>query len=211
MINKQKLFSFFEKINYNFEDKVDGKNYRYFHAMRVLTLAQKIAKEEQLSAKIDVDLLWVLALFHDIGHNVKLMSQEQSDSNDKTSDVHNADLFEKYIYPLINNDDLKTQLTKVIADFSQKEYKYLESRIVKDADDLDEIGILNVWRLGVYAGKHHLDPQESIDYFYQHDLANKQTKVDKLFFQASQQIAEKRMSEMEGILADFRELNEKII
>jgi|GEM_PF-4212948 len=208
MINKKNIFLFFKKINYNCEDENDGKNYRYFHALRVLTLAQKIMQEKKIMPRVNPDLLWVLALFHDIGHNTKLLNEEQTNSNDKTKDIHNSQLFEKYIYPLIDNKDLVRQLIVAVRDFSEKEYKNIESRIVKDADDLDEIGILNFWRMGVFAGKHNQDPQEVIDFFYQHDLLNKQQKIDKLFFDFSKKTAEKRILEMNKIMDDFRDLNQ---
>lgn len=208
MIDKKNLFLFFQKINYNCEDENDGKNYRYFHALRVLTLAQKVMQEENLSSEVNSDSLWVLALFHDIGHNTKLLNEEQVNSNDKTKDIHNSQLFEKYIYPLIDNKKLVQQLSTVIDDFSRKEYKNIESRIVKDADDLDEIGILNFWRMGIFAGKHNQDPQEVINFFYQHDLFDKRQKVDKLFFNFSKKIAEKRILEMNKIMDDFRDLNQ---
>lgn len=210
-MDKKNIFLFFEKINYNCEDENDGKNYRYFHALRVLTLAQKIAQEENLSDEVNSDLLWVLALFHDIGRNKKLLEEEQIHSDDKTNDIYNSQLFEKYIYPLIDNKNLVQQLSILVDDFSQKKYENFESRIVKDADDLDEIGILNFWRMGVFAGKHNQDPQEVVNFFYQHDVFDKQKKVDKLFFNFSKKIAKKRILEMSQIMNDFRDLNQNNI
>ncbi len=207
MINKEKLFQFFKKINYGFEYEGDGKNYRYLHALRVLALSREIVEKEELLNKVNQDLLWVLALFHDIGHNDELLSQEQIKTNDKTKDLYDSQLFEQYLFPLIDDEELVKELKVVVADFSQGLFEKLESKVVKDADDLDEIGLLNFWRLGVYSGKYHLDPQDSIDYFYQHDLANKQQKLDKLFFKHSKKIAQQRMLEMRSLVDNFRDLN----
>lgn len=207
MINKEKLFQLFKKINYGFEYEGDGQSYRYFHALRVLSLAQEIVEKEGLLNKVNQDLLWVLALFHDIGHNEELLSKEQIKANDKSKDLYDSQLFEQYVFPLIDNEKLVQELKVAVADFSQRRFEKIESRVVKDADDLDEIGLLNFWRLGVYAGKYHLNPQDSIDYFYQHDLSNKQQKLDKLFFDFSKKIAKQRIEEMLGLLDNFRDLN----
>jgi len=207
MIDKKRLFLFFKKINYGHEYEGDGMNYRYFHALRVLKLANEIVQKENLTNEINLDLLWVLAIFHDIGHNDELLSKEEIKANDRTKDIYDNQLFARYVYPLIDENKLLEELKLVVNDFSKREFKKLESRVVKDADDLDEIGLLNFWRMGVYAGKYHLDPQDSIDYFYQHDLSNKQQMVDKLFFDFSKKIAEQRMIEMVGLVNGFRDLN----
>ena len=47
-MSKQQALKFFKELNYNTEDDKDGKNYRYFHPLRVLNLSQEIAKKEKL-------------------------------------------------------------------------------------------------------------------------------------------------------------------
>ena len=208
MINKKELFLLFKKLNYDYEDKNDGKNYRYFHAIRVLNLSNELAKKGDLLNKINPEALWVLALFHDLGRNEKLFSNGQIVGNDATKDMHNVQLFIKYVFPLIDDEKLKQELNIIIEDFSSKKFEKTESRLVKDADDLDELGILNFWRMAVFSGKHNQDLQETIDFFYRHDLAEKQEKMNKLFFNFSKEIADARNLEMSKMMDSIRDIND---
>lgn len=208
MINKKELFLLFKKLNYGYEDKNDGKNYRYFHALRVVKLSNELSERENLLDKINLEALWVLALFHDLGRNAKLISNDQVAGNDITKDVYNGQLFVKYVFPLIDDEKLKQELNMIIDDFSSKKFKNVESRLVKDADDLDELGILDFWRMAVFSGKHSQDLQEAIDFFYQHDLAEKQEKMSRLVFDSSRKIAESRNQEMKKLIDSLRSIND---
>lgn len=207
MINKKELFLLFKKLNYGYEDRNDGKNYRYFHAIRVTKLSNELSKKEGLSSKINSEALWVLSLFHDLGRNQKLLSDKQSVGNGVTNDVHNSQLFAKYVFPLINDEKLKQELNIIIEDFSSKNFKNIESQLAKDADDLDELGILDFWRMAVFSGKHSQDIQEVMDFFYQHDLAEKQEKISRLFFNSSREIAKLRNQEMEKLIDNLQSVN----
>ncbi len=202
---RKEVLKFFKKLNYNTEDDKDGKNYRYFHPFRVLNLSQEIVKREKLANEISNNVLFLLALFHDIGRNKRLNKKHRL--NPKEHDKNNILLFRKYISSFIKSKKDKDRLMSVVEDFSLKQYVYQESRIVSDADNLDEIGILNFWRMAVYAGKHHQDGQQIIDYYYNFDRRDKKEKMkNKLFFKSSRKIANARLEEMDKIMNKFKKV-----
>ncbi len=202
---KKEALKFFKKLNYNTEDDKDGKNYRYFHPLRVLDLSQKIAEREKLSNKINNNILFLLALFHDIGRNEKL--NKKHGLNLKDHDKNNILLFKKYVASFLKNKKDAEILIDVVEDFSLKQCVYKESKIVSDADNLDEIGILNFWRMAVYAGKHHQDGQQIIDFYYNFDRRDKKEKMkNKLFFKTSKKIANARLKEMDRIMSKFKDV-----
>lgn len=197
------ILKLFQDINYNTEDEKDGKNYRYFHPLRVFNLAKEIIAIENISNQIDVDLILLLALFHDIGRNEKLILENNLDR--EKHDENNILLFREYVYPLIKDEKKIKRLTEIVFDFSNKQCHDLESKVVRDADNLDEIGILNLWRTAVYAGKHSQDPQEALNYYFNIDRQDKIQKMDrKLFLSSSKVIAKKRLREMDKAMKNFR-------
>ncbi|MFA5297329.1 MAG: HD domain-containing protein [Lutibacter sp.] len=206
-MNNQKILSLFKKLNYNTEDDKDGKNYRYFHPLRVLETTKSIIKKEKISRNVNMDIIFVLSLFHDLGRNEKLVKENKLINSKDDFDKNNLALFKKYIVPLINLDEKKEFLEKVVSDFSSKKYELLESKIVRDADNLDEIGILNFWRMAVYAGKHGQDVKEISDYYYNFDKDDKTKKMKKLFMPFSKKIAKNRIKEMDEIMKKFKQIN----
>jgi HD superfamily phosphodiesterase len=198
------FFNFFHEINYGIEDRIDGKNYRYWHSQRVVKLSLEIAGHADTSENVDESLIFLLALFHDIGKNEKLVRENNLFL--KEHDANNIFLFEKYLYPFLKDEKLTARLRLVTLDFSRKKYELPESRIVRDADNLDEIGILNFWRMASYAGKHHADVWESTEYYFAIDRQNKIDKMQGLFFEYSRKIFDERLREMDGLVRRFQEV-----
>lgn len=199
-----KLWDFFEKINFGVEDQLDGLNYRYFHARRTLKLAREIAAAEGAQHPVNLPALEILALFHDIGKNEKLLAT--NDLHYADHDANNVVLFEKYIHPLLSDPALIPALREITADFSHQHYALFESRAVRDADNLDEIGILNFWRMGVYAGKHHRDVRDSVTYYFGPERKTKVEKMQGLFFDHSRRLCEERLAEMDDLLGRLRQV-----
>jgi len=206
-MDQQKILSLFKKINYNTEDNEDGKNYRYFHPLRVLKMSLFIIGRSGLVKKINKDVVFVLALFHDLGRNEKLIRENGLINSKKNFDRNNLFLFKKYINSKLENKDTINYLEKVTQDFSLKKYKFWESKIVRDADNLDEIGVLNFWRMANYAGKHKQDIKEIIDYYYGFDRNDKIRKTKNFFIPFSKKIAKWRMKEMDAIMKKFKKAN----
>lgn len=200
----QKILDFFKKINYGVEDDLDGKNYRYFHCLRVTKLAREIAEHDSATDSVNRQAMFLLALFHDIGKNEELL--RENGLSIKEHDANNVILFEKYLYPLLIDQTLIPELRKIVEDFSYKKYELGESKIVRDADNLDEIGILNFWRMGVYAGKHHCDAQESVEHYFSFDRQSKIEKMEGLFFDYSRKVCAERMVEMDELVTRFKDV-----
>ncbi len=199
----QDVLHFFRKINYNTEDGNDGKNYRYFHPLRVLKLARELIETEGIQDRVDNDCIFLLALFHDIGRNTELVKKHGLDP--EKHDENNIALFEEYVYGYLDDPETKRRLADIVTDFSKKQYQLLESKAVRDADNLDEIGILNFWRMAVYAGKHKRDLQETIEFYFNVDRQDKIQKMEKeLLLKASKTTAKKRLQEMDEIVEEFK-------
>jgi hypothetical protein len=197
----QGILDFFNQINAGVEDDFDGKNYRFFHSMRTAKLAREIAVAE-VAGDFDREALTILALFHDIGKNEKLMAENGLAYADH--DPNNIVLFEKYIYPLLGEGKTLSALRELVPDFSYKAYTLDGSRAVRDGDNLDEIGILNLWRMGVYAGKHHVDVRESTAHYFEVDRKLKVEKMRGLFFEYSRRVCAERFVEMDALAERLR-------
>lgn len=202
-MKNNKVLEVFKEFNYNTEDSKDGKNYRYYHPLRVFRTAKKIVESEKLAEQVNEDCLHILAIFHDIGRNKKLV--EKYGLNPERHNENNIVIFEKDICDLLEDDSDKKKLMEMVVDFSEKKFNLLESQIARDADNLDEIGILNFWRMAVYAGKHSQDVKEIVDFYYNFDRNDKHQKMNKeLFLKSSKLIAAEKLNEMDDLMGIFK-------
>lgn len=199
-----------DKVRKEFEG--EGTGHDWWHVVRVVNNALRIAKEE----KGDLFLVEIAALVHDIGDH-KFHDEEKAQ--------------ETLITKLLNEVGIeKSVLNQVLEIVSTVSYKganvstnpiTLEGKIVQDADRLDAIGAVGIARAFAYGGnKNRLlfhpeqkptlhndflsykkDNGHTINHFYEKLLLLK----DRMQTPTGKRMAEERHSYMEGFLTQFYE------
>ncbi len=124
------------------------------HVERVYDTCQHIGRIE----KADLNVLLPAALLHDIARDEKSHAQAGAD---KAKQV-----LQRYDEP----EDKIEEITHAIASHSfsgKKPPKTLEAKILSDADKLDALGAIGVYRTAEYSGEHIRPIGDFVAHFYE--------------------------------------------
>jgi uncharacterized protein len=163
----------------------------FLHTERVLRLCMKIGK--QLGA--DLYILKISALLHDIGRKFELIDHAKR---------NHANISTQMALDFLNNTDLelsKKDIENIVHCIKAHSYSNninpttLEAKILSDADKLDTIGAIGLYRTIAFT----ILSKGGIDQVIKH-LEDKILKIyDQLYLDLSRQIAIKR----QRIILDF--------
>jgi len=153
--------------------------FRWRHMLRVL----KTAREIGLAEGADLGIIELATLLHDVA---KL--------DPRTETIHHAvlgsQIAEKYLTDLDINSETVARIVEAVRYHSYDtvpEQMSLETKVIKDADRLDEIGALGVIWVGIHAGRVGMDYRGSFRQG-QKELVNLEqltfyTETGKAFFE----------------------------
>lgn len=124
----------------------DASGHDFFHTLRVLNLAERIAAEERKDKNVDLEVVQLIALLHDMDD--RKLSPETHENLD------NARNF------LQENGLDGNKLEMILESIRNLSYKgtgatvpaSLEGKIVQDADRLDAIGAIGIARAFAFGG-----------------------------------------------------------
>lgn len=199
-----------KKILWSFwGDSFEGagsKGHRYYHSLRVAQNTLLIAEKAKL--EITKNLI-VATLFHDIGKAERVDSNGFLDGSreaDEKMGDHNSQelvkkMIDKYLSDIYNEGDKK----EVVEFICSKDNIY--SKLISDADNLDEVGLINVWKIFTYSGYKKVSIKDTVDYFFNNDLPRLTQKIEDYFFlQESKTIANERINSMTKFFKDFKKI-----
>ena len=135
----------------------DSSGHDYFHTLRVLHLAETIARAEARREAVDLETVRLIALLHDVDD--RKLSPETHENLDRARNFLESQFVppeqEARILEAIRNLSFQGTGTAVPGS--------LEGRIVQDADRLDAIGAIGIARafaFGGSRGREMYDPNE---------------------------------------------------
>jgi len=159
------------------------------HVKRVYNLCLKIGKK--LDA--DIKILKIAALLHDIGRN-----KEAENTLKRNHAEISAELANNFLAPF---DLIKKEIENIIHcirahSFSNEiEPKTLEAKILSDADKLDALGAIGLYRTIGFTVKNRGGVDQVIDHL--------KTKIMKLRNQMYLDVSKKIANERERIISNF--------
>ncbi len=179
--------------------RVDDPVHGFDHVLRVLSLAEFIAREEGG----DVEIVQAAALLHDIG----LATGGREGHHERSAREARRILEEETDWP-------ESRINEVIHAIRAHRFRdktsqpeTLEARILYDADKLDAIGAVGIARSFAYLGKHgkrlwnvspfevdtKATPPERDEYTPAHEFAYKLSRIkDTLYTETAKEIAKGR-------------------
>lgn len=182
-----------------------GVNYRYYHGFRTMKACKKILDSPELTnTKVNKKALLIAALFHDIG-KVAYIEADGTLQGDRSKDEISheelgARILPKYLDGVISESDIK-QVATIIRKQHDLKSNFIETRVLHDADVLDSIGLINVWRMFTYSGKKARSLEETLVYYKE---TNKNTKrKEPLCFSITKNIAKRRRDRLKEFILDF--------
>lgn len=154
-----------EKIKKYLWGESSGHDYR--HAIRVRNIARSIQEKEWW----DLEIIEPAALLHDI---CRPRERETWKSHFWEEAL---EIIRWVIWDLYDNEITENILEIIryhdVYDWDHQTQKNLELQIVQDADNLDAIWAIGVWRTFTYWWSHNIimhDPQVDLDYWDQYEV-----------------------------------------
>jgi len=181
----------------------DASGHDHHHVFRVLTLAETIAEEETKNTPMDMEVVRLMALLHDV--------DDRKISPQTAENLDNARAF------LRENQVPDHKAEMILEGIGNLSYKgtgstvpvSAEGKCVQDADRLDALGAVGIARTFAFGGSRGRpiyipeDPEgnsgHSIAHFYEKLLRVK----DLMNTEAGKRIAEHRHAYMEAFLEEF--------
>ena len=191
----------------------DASGHDYFHTLRVLHLAETIARQESLRNSVDMQTVQLIALLHDV------------DDRKLSPDTHeNLDRARSFLNEQGAGSEMTARILESIRNLSfggtgANVPESLEGKIVQDADRLDAIGAIGIARafaFGGSRGREMYDPSEppqmdmdgeayakskghTVNHFYEKLLRLK----DLMNTETGKAMAQHRHGYMENFLEEF--------
>ena len=170
----------------------------YSHCLRVLALAEELARAERLD--YDAEILRLAALLHDIGLYRAYSLREGTDHARRSVAVAAR---------LLRDGDFPPQATRVILDAIEHHSpgaspgRSTEAALIKDAVALDYLGTVGLGRVFAMVGLEEDVPDLAAA--VRHATSLRRTIPDLLHFDASRRLAHARVQEMDNFFEGLEE------
>ena len=129
----------------NQEETSGGMGYRYFHSVRVYDSCKGfLSFDEVKRRKPDADVALIASLFHDIGRatDKRKLTTAIMPGHDELSGRMVKTILKGHV-----DEDTISKVSGLLLDYKNDDHPSIEKELVTYADDLDEIGALDVWRM----------------------------------------------------------------
>ena len=170
----------------------------YTHCLRVHSMAEELAREEQLD--YDAEILRLAALLHDIGLYRAYALREGADHARRSVAVATR---------LLRDGDFPPLASRVVLDAIEHHPpgappgRYKETALLKDAIALDYLGVVGLSRVFAMVGLEGDVPDLAAA--VQHALSLRRSIPDLLYFDAARSLARKRVLEMDDFFAHLED------
>ncbi len=170
----------------------------YTHCLRVHSMAEELAREEQLD--YDAEILRLAALLHDIGLYRAYALREGADHARRSVAVATR---------FLRDGDFPPLASRVVLDAIEHHPpgappgRYKESALLKDAVALDYLGAVGLSRVFAMVGLEGDVPDLAAA--VQHALSLRRSIPDLLYFDAARSVARKRVLEMDDFFAHLED------
>ena len=138
--------------------EADASGHDFYHTLRVLHLAERIAAEESRFRQLDMELVQLIAILHDVDD--RKLSPQTCENLDRAREFLNENGVEE------------SRIERILTGIRQISFKgtdsvspdTLEAKCVQDADRLDAIGAIGIARTFAFGGSRGArmyDPEEA--------------------------------------------------
>lgn len=193
-----------------FDEETGGHNYRLYHQLRVADAAYQIFKSGEF-ADANEKIVVIGGLFHDIGR-IYILKQNDSktlkfDRKELDKQKGHEELSKQVISEILKNDLTTQEIEKVCSAIDRSSDHYnrtAENKILYDADFLDELGVLNLFRMFTYSGTRGRTIEETVKYWFEVDKKLKMSKIDKCFTNYAKDEALRRIALQDKIMLELQ-------
>jgi putative nucleotidyltransferase with HDIG domain len=181
----------------NTKETAGGANFRFYHSYQVAHTANMLAKMLKLSER-EVDIVTIAGLFHDSGKNNRISKEGYLYSSREEEEKFNLERHENISARIVERDlkdDFNADFIKVVQNIiiDDKQDNIL-TNVLNDADDLSEMGAMNLWKMFSYSAYNNRSIKDTIDYWNNTDYLRHLKKMKtRLKLKISKEIAQNRI------------------
>lgn len=194
-----------EKFKDSFEIN-GGLQYRIHHSLYVLKIALQIMKAITIS-KEEENIVILACLFHDLGKSQAIYNNKRLESFKEFESLNNLLSHEEsgalMIKEVLKDDFSQTIIEKICDAIADKKDTTLVSKILNDADDLAEFGLIEVYRLFYYSAYKNRNMKNTIYYWKYYNYFKKSNKVIKMNFLISKLIGFNKLATTNNFILNF--------
>lgn len=207
---EEKLIEIYKQAFYNTYEDGGGYGFRYHHGVRVMLYCKKIIELSQFkNESINKEALIVGALFHDIG-KVKAINESgeivYGTAADKDHARIGSEIVDEYIQEYIKDEDTLNLIKKIILESDDNIQTTTESKILKDADRLDNYGFITVWR-HITGIQYHKNPENVLrlkQFWVDENFRGKALGyLDQFNYEPIKKLAEKRFEKLDYLIQEI--------
>jgi putative nucleotidyltransferase with HDIG domain len=186
----------------NREEDSGGIGYRFFHSYRVYKMCKLFLNLDDVSAKKPhEDALLTAALFHDIGR------AKSSDSIMKAvmpgHDEESAKMLMELLDGILSKDTIEAA-ANILKHHFDEDYLSIDRELFFYADEIDEIGALDVWRMFTFAAYNKINAENQLNYWKQKESRKYGVSwLDRFKIKSIREIAEKRLKLLMEFMEEF--------
>lgn len=208
----QKISKYQKYIDYifaafknNFE-YTGGKRIRFYHSMYVAFLSDKISDILQISEQ-DKEIAILSSLFHDIGKSNPIYLKKTNESFKEFEQKYNINhekLGSEMVFDILKNDFSLNIIEKISNTIIDKEYNEVYSKILHDADNMSELGRMEIYKSFYYNCLDGKDIDFTIDYWFAGNSIKKIKKINSSKFDFTKDIMNEKLKVIFDIYNEFR-------
>lgn len=189
----------------NTYEQAGGRGHRFFHSLRVAGICLEL-QQKLLGKSRNEKFLVLAALFHDIGKAPRVEAGGRLDGRLKADMFYGRHNIIQVVYPLLYHHLSSKYPPKKLALVSAyiSGNGSLESQLLQDADNLDEMGLVNIWKMFTYSGLNKVSIIDTVDYYFKEDRPRLIEKIrSEMYFPETKTMGLKRLERVDQFLNDL--------
>lgn len=203
---------YFDKIRQLFAETYEsagGQEFRFFHSVNVANIAAELATRAETSVE-EKEIAIIAAIFHDVAKYLRTQEGgflDGSHAYEKQENLENheqqsADMVEGFLTGLLSKEKID-KVRETIANHSNP--SSVPEKILHDADELSEMGSMNIWKMFTYSAHKKRDVSNTIKYWFDTDRARHLDKVNNLLLDVSKEEAALRIKMVDEMLDNLQD------
>lgn len=192
----------------NSYESAGGQEFRFFHLINVASICLDLANKTGISEGEKENLV-IAALFHDIAKSGRIQDSGFLDGSHNYEKENNA----------ASHESKSSEITEeILKDKSNKDIEIIKrtianhdnpcsllEKILHDADELSEMGVMNLWKMFTYSSYKKRNLADTINYWFNADKNRHLEKTKNLCLEDSRIEAKKRIEEVDMAIKNIKE------
>lgn len=209
MKNKNNIISVSEdiirRLFKSISEPSGGIGYRVDHSLRVKKYLEIFLSDPEISSyELDKETVISAGILHDIGD----LARVKNSVIDYSVDIDHAKIGSKYAQEELFNYGFEHRRISKICKIIEDHHNYnistnVETKLVQDADQLDEVGVLNVWQIFGYSTNKQRSLEGTLTYWLSEGKARKLKCIEQCNFSFTKQYARDRFNKLDEFMTEI--------